>query len=167
MYMVWLIFTFLVIALFVFLIRKAGKGPQHSLSSLRQPITDLLRRGYNGGFLIIDVSGSKFFVQFRKYINKPKDYGIELSFPQVERSGPYFDRLISICKEGNYDFEIVKEKQDNESLNFLYVDFGQNISKAHNFVKIVIVDVFDLEEDVVLYVRLENASIIKDELIEQ
>ena len=139
------------------------KGPVHSLNTLERPIKDLLKRGYDGGFLIIDISYSRKFLQLRKYIKSPGDYGIELAFPRAKWTVLTFDKLEKLCMESNFQYSIVKEVV-NGPLEFLYIDFGRDFSKAHQVVTKILLEVFDVNSDVKLFVRLENAT-IEDELI--
>ena len=55
------------------LILRGVKGPAYTLDSIEHPIKGLLKQGYDGGFLIINISYSKKFIQLRKYINSPGD----------------------------------------------------------------------------------------------
>jgi hypothetical protein len=43
----------------------------------------LLKRGYDGGFAIVTEQGIDRFLQFRKYIRAPGDFGIHMHFPRT------------------------------------------------------------------------------------
>jgi hypothetical protein len=149
----------------VLLVRRGVKGPARTIETIKQPIKDLLQRGFDGGFLIIDVSSSKYFLQLRKYINEPGDYGIELSFPIAKWSLNLSDKLTEFCNRCGIAYNL--EKDENKgSLDFLYIDFGKDYKKAHEYVSRILLEVFDINPDAKLFVRLENAT-VEDKLIDR
>jgi hypothetical protein len=147
------------------LVLRGMKGPSHSLETLEQPIRDLLKRGFDGGFLIIDISRTKFFIQFRKYINAPGDYGIELCFPNAKWSSQFFEKLKNFCTKEGIEYSIANKNTDGQ-LEFIYVDFETDYQKAHSYVKKIVLEVFELDENVKIFVRLENAT-VEDKLIDR
>jgi hypothetical protein len=155
--MIWI--TGIVLAgICVFLLIVRGmKGPVKTLETIEGPIADLLKRGYNGAFLIIDISRTKYFIQLRKYINEPGMYGIELCFPNASWSINIFQKLIEFCKYEEIKASITK-KNDKESLEFLCVDFGQDSQAAYKFVRRILLEIFKVDETAKLFVRLENAA---------
>ena len=161
--MIWAI-TLLVLIGLALVIWRAAKGPVHTSRTLDVPIQDLLRRGYNNGFLIINVHHTKHFLQLKKYIYKQGDYGIKLSFPNAKWSENLFVKLKNFCKDSAIDYSIGKEAAE-EPLEFLHIDFGKDVAKAHSTVVNILLNVFELDDDTKLFVRLENAS-VDDELIE-
>ena len=50
----------------------------------------LLRRGYEGAFVIFTDRETDRFVQIRKYIRAPGCFGLEMHFPRVKWSEPYY-----------------------------------------------------------------------------
>jgi hypothetical protein len=50
----------------------------------------LLRSGREGGFIVITEKGSGRFVQFRKYIHRKGEFGLELGFPKAPWSETYY-----------------------------------------------------------------------------
>ena len=164
--MIWIstIITLLILAFLLALLR-ASKGPAHSIESIERPIKDLLKRGYNGGFLTIDSPRSKKFLQLRKYINAPGDYGIELCFPNTEWSTQIFKKLKNFCIKSGIDYSIAKEDPSGP-LEFLYIDFGKDDYKAHECLKKILLEIFELDKNTKLFVKLENAT-IKDKLIDR
>ncbi len=162
--MVWITIGFITTICFFLLIWRGVKGPSHTLKTIGGPISDLLKRGYNDGFLIIDISHSKYFLQLRKYIHSRGNYGIELHFPNVEWSERLFKKLTSFCKRAGIQYTIAEEKADIP-IEFLHIDFEKDVFRAHNTIKNIILKVFKLDESVKLFVRLENAT-VDDELID-
>ncbi|RWX51695.1 hypothetical protein VU01_10971 [Candidatus Electrothrix marina] len=135
------------------------KGPAHTIDSIEKAIEDLLIRGYDGGFLIIDVSGTDYFIQLRKYILASGNYGIELSFPKAKWSEFFFTALVAYCDKAQINYTISKGDASKEELDFLDIDFGKETHEAHNFIKNIITEIFGLKRDVKLFVRLENAAL--------
>ena len=52
--MIWLVLVVFIISV-VLLVLRATKGPTHTLETIDRPIEDLLKRGYNGSFLIVNI----------------------------------------------------------------------------------------------------------------
>jgi hypothetical protein len=161
--MVWVIVLFIAIGLLL-LIWRGAKGPACTLKTLEVPIQELLRRGYHNGFIVINIHRSKYFLQLRKYIYKPGNYGIKLSFPNAKWSEQVFPKLTKFCKDNGVEYSIRKEVAE-EPLEFLHVDFAKDVAKAHTTIKDIILKVFEFDESVKMFVRLENAS-VDDELID-
>jgi len=156
--MVWIIGIALAIIGIVLLILRGVKGPAKTLETIERPIFDLLKRGYDGGFLLIDIARSKHFLQLRKYINKPDEYGIELCFPNASWSSGYFQKLKELCEHEKIKYTIA-DKEDSESIEFLCIDFGKDAHASYKFVKKIMIDMFKVDKDAKLFVRLENAAI--------
>lgn len=162
--MTWTLIIFAIVVCIVLVIRRAAKGPTYTLKTVERPVKDLLKRGYNGGFLIIDIHRSKYFLQLRKYIHCPGIYGIELDFPNAKWSVHMFPKLIDYCEHHNISYRIGKEIAD-KPLEFLRIGFGKDADKAYKIITDIILQVFNLDEDVKLYAALENAS-TDDDLID-
>jgi len=163
--MIWLATIAIIIIIVVSGLRRASKGPAHSIESIESPIQGQLKQGYDGGFLIINISRSKNFLQLRKYINAPGDFGIELCFPNAKWSSQFFEKLKNLCIKSIIDYSITKEDPSGP-LEFLYIDFGKDAHKAHEHVKKILLEIFELDENAKLFARLENAT-IEDKLIDR
>jgi len=140
---------------------RAAKGAPRTLDTLSGALADLLKRGYDGGFLIISISYSRRFLQIRKYIRQPGNYGIELAFPKAKWSLSCFDAVRDLCRRRGLDSRV----SDEGVLDFLYADFGTNVSEANDCVKEILADIFGVSSKATLFVKLENAT-VEDELIE-
>ena len=156
--LVWIIIILAVICIGLLILRGV-KGPAHTLESISKPIEDLLVRGYDDGFLIIDASGTNYFIQLRKYIITSDNYGIELSFPKAEWSKKFFIQLIDYCDRSGIKYSLSKEDSMKNALEFLHIDFGKDVNKAHGLIKKIITEIFGLSKSTKLFVRLENASL--------
>ncbi len=142
---------------------RAAKGPSRGIDNLEEPINALLRRGYHGGFLAIHVGYSRKFVQLRKHITAPRDYRIELGFPNAKWSEEYFRKLREYCVKHNIKHDFVDY---GGPLEFLRVDFQRDSHAAYCLVKIILEEIFRVRAGTKFFVRLENAS-IHDELIDK
>jgi len=162
--MVWIIVFFVGIGLSL-IIWRGAKGPAHTLKTIEIPIQDLLRRGYHNGFLVINIHRSKYFIQVKKYIYNPGNYGIQLSFPNAKWSAQIFPKLYNFFKDSGIECSIGNEMAD-EPLEFLHVDFGKDVAKAHNTIKDIILKVFEFDDNIKFFVRLENAT-VDNELIDR
>jgi len=149
----------------VLLVYKGMKGPSRTLEDLIVPIQDLLRRGYDGGILLIDVAHKKYFLQLRKYIVGAGNYGIELCFPNSDWSHDVFQKLREICNREKIEY-VITEKNDTSPIEFLCIDFGKDSYAAHEFIKRIILELFGMDNNVKLFVRLENAT-VEDRLIDR
>jgi len=159
-----MIFTSFIILLGVLIcvfIWRATKGAPRNIDSLEAAIYDLLRRGYDKGFLLIQISDSGKFIQVRKYIKGPGDYGIQLAFPNAEWSQIYFDAAKEYCVKSGFNGYVAYDGL----LEFLYVDFGTNVENANRCIKGVLKEVLGVTPQTELFVRLENAS-VEDRLID-
>jgi len=159
----WLIIPsilFLIIAIiFMFCI---SKGPLYSLDKLEIPIHAILKRGYNGGFLVIQPIGSRFFLQFSKYILKKGIYGIELNFPKVSWSEQYYEELIKYCKEKGL---LYKRQITDSKSEFINIDLNQDIEKANLLTRHIFCEILQIDKNTRYSVLLENSHLF-DELVD-
>lgn len=121
---------------------------KHSLDELPGSLAQLLKRGYEGGFLIITFSPSKKCLWFQKYIRSKGDYGIEFAFPEADWSRPYFPKLKAYCIEQGMEFRIISVgAKGHELTGSLYVDFGKDIDRANEFSVHVTNHILGIPED--------------------
>lgn len=147
------------------LIYRAAKGPAYTLNSIDGPINGLLKQGYDGGFLIINISYSKKFIQFRKYINSPGEYGLSLDFPNARWSSALYEKVKSYCERNSVEYKTISRHDEGRKMEFLCVDFKRDINMAHEFLKGILCESFGVDGNVKLFARLENAT-IEDRLID-
>ncbi len=151
-----------VIASILFFGGYASRGVVRCLDDLETAIEQLLKRGYNCGYLVIKVSYTCKFVQLRKYITGPGDFGVQLAFPKARWSRAYFDHVEKICRSIDSAMCWVG---DVEGMEFLYMDFGKDSKKASRCVAEILAKVFGVSSTTKLFVSL-NHSAIWDELID-
>lgn len=140
------------------------KGMPRAYEQLKIPVQNLLKRGFDGGFLIITHVDSELSVQFRKYINNSDDYGIELAFPCVEGSEDYFGELRMHCVLNDIPVITQFERSEGNDTNFLYIDFKKNAEQAYRLLAVVLFSIFKIKQTDNFYVLLSGVS-VKDELI--
>lgn len=148
----------------VALVVLGRKGRTYSLGDLHLPIGSLLKRGYDGGFLVIRPRRSKVFVQFRKRIRSKGDYGIELSFPDATWSGSFFREFQSYCDRRQINYRIVHEGAE-DAMRFLFVDLGHDVRQAASLAQHIFISIFSMPPATRYFVELENAC-LWDELID-
>lgn len=158
--MIWLI-SVLVVAISA-LIWRMSKGVARHLDFLEKALSDLLRRGFHYGFIVIKISYSNRFIQFRKYINAPGEYGLQFGFPKAKWSLPYFDDVFKVCREIDSGCYVV----DDDGVDFLYMECGKDVQKAQLCAKRVLTEVFGVTNDTKLFILLEGAALWDDELID-
>jgi len=157
----WIVISLIVLGI-VFGVWRGMKGPAYNLERLETAISALLRRGFDYGFLVIKISYSIKFIQFRKYINAPGDYGIQFGFPKAKWSRPYFDDVFRICREIDSGSYII----DADGIDFIYVEFKRDVKKAHLCAKRVLTEVFGVTDETKLFVTLEDAALWDDGVID-
>ncbi len=92
-------------------------------------LSRLLRSGFNDAFAYVRPKFSKRRIEFRKYIRKIGDYGIELRFRNDERASAFFQNVLSYC-EANELSHRIESQGIGDSPKFLCVDFGQDVDAA-------------------------------------
>ena len=135
-----------------------------TLDDIKFWIESLLRRGREGGIVIITDIPSGKFVQFKKYIRRKGDYGLRMDFPKAPWSLPHYDAIGNALHRNAISFSI--EPTDDEPVTeFLWVDFHQDTTLAMTAVKVILFDVFGLPHDRRFRLQGEDFS-YKDELID-
>lgn len=154
-----IVFVLILIFLIAYFVWHASRGVVRNIDSIEASIKELLRRGYDCGYIVIKVSYSSKFVQLRKYIDAPGKYGIQFVFPKVEWTKPYFFDVKQFCNS----LESAKcWVDDTENTNFLIVDFRKNTKEAFRCVKYILVNFFGVTDKTKLFVKLENATLWDD-----
>lgn len=138
------------------LAKKLSRGPARKIDQLRRPLEDLLKRGFDGGTLIIDHPKTGTFIQFKKYILEKDNYGIELFYPEVEWSKGFISEFKKWSRSN--DLEVVEVYPGVDSpLHFYKIDFSKNTDSAFECVK-GLFDVFGVPNASDFYILLENAD---------
>lgn len=160
-----LIFIFGLIVLFLAVsFLQVAKGRKRNVSQLQKPLEELLKRGFDGGTLVVEHVKTEKFIQFRKYISSQGVYGIDMYFPEVDWSRKFISSFRKICSSEGVEIEELMPGLDSP-VRFLKVGFNKKADVAFWFMKKVVIDVFELPPDELFYVRLDGAH-PKDVLVD-
>lgn len=155
-----------VLALYGFVRYLARPSTSRILTSDLRPYLDtLLRRGYNGSFVLIEEPGTRRFVQFAKYIKRKGDIGLELGFPRTTWSEPYFTNLQEYLVANDIPFKR-QPVETPPTTEFLDVDCGTDTAKAFRIAEAILTSMFQTPPPTRLKGRFSNLS-LHDELIDQ
>lgn len=118
---------------------------ESDFSQVEASIARLLRSGFNDAILVVQNTGSKRFIQFRKYIHDVGNFGIELGFPHVAWAEDYFPKLRAHCEENDIPYRIRTEPPGSNQ-EFLYVNCGQDVHMAQGLARAIWTRIFGLSE---------------------
>src|SRR5262245_58462306 len=97
----------------------------------------LLFRGYDKGILIIEAPNKKRFIQFRKYIIKKGNLGLEFGFPLAPWSEKYYEHLNKLLYDREIEYE-TRSTGDDIVTSFIIVDLKQDLDRAMELAKMVL-----------------------------
>jgi hypothetical protein len=154
------------LALYGFLRYSARPYTWRVLATDLGPYLDrLLRRGYNGSFVLIEEPGTGRFVQFAKYIKRKGDIGLELGFPRTTWSEPYFRNLQEYLVANDIPFKR-QPVATPPTTEYLDVDCGTDTAKAFRIADAILTSMFQTPPSTRLKVRFSHLALY-DELIDQ
>lgn len=135
--------------IFMLILISASRGVPHPANKLKTPLLDLLRKGYDSGYLKIrtDILSKKFLL-IRKYIRDDNNFGLQFSFPQYNKL--YFGEVEEFCRSRGMKYEI---KDD-----FLIIDFEKDWIGLGTFCEEIFLDIFDVLAEDRVYTVLKNIS---------
>jgi hypothetical protein len=142
---------------------RARNIPRAGIGSLLEAV---LRRGYDGGLMIIEVRerrGDQRFVQFRKYIRPGREIGLQYGFPSSRWSAKYWAQLLETLKRHSIQFDVIETGRTDTSA-FVCVDVGTDIQRAVQLTDVTLT-VLGVPESARLDVLLAHGS-PRDELID-
>jgi hypothetical protein len=138
--------------------RKPHKHREVSLADLEGFFEVLLRRGGNGGFMMIEIPRTSLFVQFSKYILNGGLIGLQFDFPLAPWSEMYYEPLKQELQEGGLHYTVEPGREGGGVREFLTVDIGQDVRAAAGIARTVSTKVFRLREDLTVTVWFSNVS---------
>jgi hypothetical protein len=142
-----------------FRMRQMWLDGGQSIENMEVSLRTLLRRGYHGGYLMIQKRRLQLFVQVRKYTRDNGVVGIELAFPNAVWSQKYFKELERYCSDCSIPYTKILENPSSVSeMEFLYVDFGEDVRFATEVILHILVNIFQLPKDSTLSIVLHNSS---------
>jgi hypothetical protein len=148
--MSWIVLAFILICVLLFYFVLA-RGVRRRLDDLYRPIQFLLHKRKHNDFCIIKISYSKKFVQLKKYERDNGDCGIEFFFPRVKWSEKYYSAIEGICRRDNIEYYVYKDDPYFLNIEFLCIDFGTNPSRAFQVTKKILMEVFSVSEQTLLF----------------
>ena len=153
-------FLFILILVGCFIWRRGKKPYKHrdiSQDHLKQFLEVLLFRGYEGGFLCIEIPDDHRFLQFSKYVAGKDSVGLQFDFPLAAWSRAYFEPLKRILNEERIKFEIQKTVRKAVP-EFLLVDVEQDLELALRLAKLTLQSVYGLDESQHVDLYFENVN---------
>jgi hypothetical protein len=125
----------------------------------------LLTRGADGCFVVIEEPGAERFVQFAKYIKKEGDIGLQLGFPRITWSEPYYARLEEYLVANSIAFS--RQKVGTVlTTEFLDVDCGEDTGLAFRITVDILTSIFQTPSSTRLKVRFSDLS-LHDKRVDQ
>ena len=137
--------------------KKPHKHRNIAQDQLEEFLEALFYRGYDGGFICIEIPKSRSFIQFSKYMGTRGVVGLQFDFPLADWSKEYYAKLSSVLNDRAVKYEIQSTGEAGVS-EFLVVDLKQDVKMASYLAKLVIQDVFDLGKDDCVDLYFENVS---------
>ncbi len=128
-----------------------------SISEMKASLRWLLRRGLRNGILTIEAEGTDFSLEVRKYLYPQENFGLNVCLSCAPGSVEYFRKFEHYCKDKDIDF-FMERGSGGDSTEFLCVDFGKDIERAHELVEIIITKIFCISRSHEFFVILENLS---------
>lgn len=140
---------------FVVVLYLFGKKPyihkNIQFNDLEKYFAVLLKRGHNGGFMIVQLQKrTELFVQFSKYIFKTDERGLQSGFPVTEWSKPYYEGFLKCAQVMGLSYSETSTSTndpENRAKSFVTLDFGRDITTAREFTARVFQDVYGAKED--------------------
>lgn len=133
----------------------------HGFDKMPEVIEVALRTCLNRGFIVIEDRDSEHFVQFRKYILRNGEYGLELGFPEAPWSKAYVPKLRDTLTADGLPFRETREFIGDVTA-FIHVDCGQDIDMAVDLTRRCFFDIFGLASDSRFKSSPSNVSALQD-----
>jgi hypothetical protein len=136
----------ILVALVLFALRPAVRALKATHSDLdrkgmKRELEVLLRRGYDGGYLIFTDAKTSRFMQFRKYVHAKGQLGLETHFPRVGWSEEFYSRVQDVLRR----MRIAHDRRVLEQgVEMIYADFGTDLETAVDFADSIFTEVFEL-----------------------
>jgi len=134
-------------------------------SDVKSWLAILLRRGYQGGHILIAHGPSGRSLRFRKYIRDKGDYGLELCFPNTDWAAEYRPMIQDFCKKAGRHYRVETETLDGSTNEVLLIDCEQETDRAYDLALAIWTRFFDLPARG-WYEREGHGIAVRDELIE-
>ena len=133
-------------------VRWRREYDKQTIADVKHKADLLLRRGYEGGFMIVTDRQSDRFVQFRKYIHRKGEFGRELGFPRAPWSAKDYDRVSQLLRAEGLPI-VVQPTNDSPVTEFLLVDFGRDTGRLVSIIARIFHEIFETPRDRTFRVR--------------
>jgi hypothetical protein len=114
-----------------------------NLFGLQRELQMLLKRGYDGGFVVFSDENTDWFVQFRKYIRDSQAVGLEMHFPRSSWAEPFYQNIKEVLERNEVRFNIITR---DVPMEFIYADFAQDVTQAARAAWETFVVAFNIQE---------------------
>ena len=153
---------------FVFIETETAPTPWRGkeISDVKSWLAILLRRGYQGGHILIAHGPSGRSLQFRKYIRGKGDYGLELRFPKTDWATEYWPMIQAFCEKAGRHYRVEAESLDGSTNEVLLIDCEQETDRAYDLALAIWTRFFDLPARG-WYEREGHGIAVRDELIDE
>jgi hypothetical protein len=159
-----IVFAAILLAVAVTYLRWRREYDDLTAADLKQKADLLLRRGHDGGFMVISERRSGRFVQLRKYVHRKGEFGLELGFPNAPWSATYYDRVLKLIEDDAIPV-VVQPTNDAPVTEFLLADFGRDTERLASIVSRIFYEIFDTPKDRRFRVKAEGID-AKDVLVD-
>lgn len=123
--------------------QTVAENSRQSFEDIHGQLDQLLRQGFDQGFVIFKFSGGECFIQFRKYVHAKGDYGLELAFPKADWSRDMFPLVAECCEKNDVPYT-VSPHNTGDDMEFLHADVGQDTDAAFRLVGGIVDDAFQI-----------------------
>ena len=113
---------------------------------IKRELDVLLRRGYDGGYLIFSDVATDRFTQFRKYVYPEGQFGLETDFPRVGWTEPFYSGVQDVLRHMGIPYRRKIREQGIETIN---ADFGKDLDAATEFAMRAFTEVFGLDQPLI------------------
>lgn len=159
-FLIIIIFIIAVLFAFWYLDRKPLILRKISQNDLNVHLRNLLNRGYDRGFMIIQIPQDKKFkrfIQFTKYIDSKKNVGLQLDYPLADWSMPYYEKLKLVLEKNKIEYGIEKTEEEGVP-EFLVIDIEKDLKKAGIITKLILQEVYGLSDNDLVELYMVNVS---------
>ena len=109
---------------------------------MKRELDVLLRRGYDGGYLILTDLATDRFTQFRKYVYPHGQFGLTTHFPRVDWTEQFYSGVQDVLRHMRIPFQ---RKIMEEGIETIEADFGKDLDAATEFGTRIFTEVFGLD----------------------
>lgn len=147
--------SLLVVGLISIWLVPISRGAARRADQLEPALGQLLECDIPSAFLTVRPRFSwNKFIQYSQYATgtKPRELELELAFPRANWSDEYFPKVVSLAAAEGLPYEVLEHA--SPELPFVCVRFGTSTSRAAEFGKRVLIDIFEFDANYEFRVRI-------------